>query len=148
MRTDGSDNQPLYDDRCHSLNVIGDWMYFGNSSDTNTFWKMTTRGTEGKRIVSQIGGCWNIAGDWVYYRSNDNPDKAHRIYKHRLDGTVKQQRLAEDLSLEICVAGDWVYYMQYADNSSKGGSVEKTYRVYRMRTDGSDRKLQTGPPEE
>lgn len=72
------------------------------------------------------GGLVAVQGDWVYFRSNEGGS----LYKGNLSGSVNGARIiSTDAAWFINVSGDYIYYSNRDDNN----------RLYRIRTDGSDR---------
>lgn len=104
--------------------IQGDWIYYRNSSDNNTLYKIKTGGTEKTKLNNDDTLYINIIGNWIYYTNgNDN----HTIYKIKTDGTEKT-KLNNDDSFSINVIGDWIYYNSNSD-----------YFIYKIKTDGSEK---------
>jgi len=72
------------------------------------------------------GGLVAAQGNWAYFRSNEGGS----LYEGKLSGSDAGARIVStDAAWFINVSGDYIYYSNRDDNN----------RLYRIRTDGSDR---------
>jgi len=132
MRPDGSERLEIRakdERRFHSINVIGDWIYYTSSS--NGIRKVKTNGKGMEQITDDIGYYLNVIDDWIYYiiiNDNDDDDIEDYIYKIRTDGTGRE--MLGHNGNDLNVVDDWIYY---ADT--------KNHNLYKMRTDGSENTL-------
>lgn len=101
----------------------GEWIYYQNSSDNKSIYKIKTDGTEKIKLNSDDSEYINIAGKWLYY-ANGNDNNA--IYKIKTDGTGRV-KIDNEFTVELSVRGDWIYY------------VASDYGIYKIKTDGSNK---------
>lgn len=140
-RLDGTEAEPLHQGWRHSINVIGDWVYFVTHSwyAGVSIKKIRTDGTDLTSIVeSDFIKDISVVGDWIYYADySERPYSRDynisyenflgSIYKIRTDGTEKTL-ITDEPGWEINVVDDWVYFVGHDDGF-----------VYKIRTDGTDR---------
>ncbi|MDF2883881.1 MAG: serine/threonine protein kinase [Clostridiaceae bacterium] len=101
----------------------GDWIYFSNSSDNNSLYKMKTDGSGIKKISNLQCKNINAINGWVYFTS---PGKdGSNIYKIRDNGTGLKQ-LSSDIrgDSSLYVVGQWMYYSG------------ENFKLSKMRIDG------------
>lgn len=108
------------DARASCINVLGNWIYFKNSSDGGKIYKIGTDG-KGKQKLSDTEA-YNVivVGDMIYFISNANP------YKMKVDGSIAT-KLYDKFCQSLNVTDDNLYFQ---DNYSSGVAVK-------MKTDGS-----------
>lgn len=87
----------------------GDWLYYRNSYDGGSIYKVKTDGTQNTKI-NDISSC-NITldGDWIYFRSLQPSNKFYQLFRIKKDGTE-----LKDLNVKAHkekIVGDWIYYI-------------------------------------
>lgn len=101
-----------------------DWIYYRNSSDNNSLYKIKTNNAEKAKLVNDDSLNINVIGDWVYYiNSTDNAS----IYKIKTDGT-ERTKINNNRARCLNVIGDWIYYANGNDN----------FTIYKMKIDGTE----------
>lgn len=124
MRTNGSDYQRVGEACGNCINVVGDWIYFRDTSgEYRELCKMRTDGSEYTKLLDGYIDYISVSGDWIYY---GNGNENFRFYKVRTDGS-ESTALTEVQALYTCVFGDWAYYCP-TDGSG----------LFRTRIDGSE----------
>ena len=87
----------------------GDWLYYRNSHDGGSIYKVKTDGTKNTKI-NDISSCdITINGDWIYFRALAPKDKYYELFRIRKDGTG-----LKDLNVQcyrISVTDKYVYYL-------------------------------------
>lgn len=132
IRTDGTDRTKVNDDPSSNLIVAGDWIYYKRyssedvSDDSSEIYKIRTDGTDRTKIIDEDCGKFNVVDDWIYFTKSN---EYFSIYRIRTDGT-EYTRVNNERSIGISIVNDWIYYCNRDDN-----------RMYRIRTDGSERQL-------
>ncbi len=76
-------------DKALGLNVVGDWIYYGNRSDNRRIYRVKFDGT-GRAKVSDLR-CYNMlaVGPWLYIAHYDS-DIGQSLYRVRADGKRKE----------------------------------------------------------
>ena len=73
------------------LNGIGDWLYYVNTGDNDTVYRITTDGLYNEKLSDVEDAAYvNIAGGWVYFiklKIPGDPSSLSKAYKMRLDGS-------------------------------------------------------------
>jgi len=108
MMIDGSKDSILCEDECADINVVGNQIYFVNSSKSRTFWKMGINGENPVQLFDGAGGWLVIDGDWAYY--SDLPINGCNLIRRRLDGS-EMSVVCRDFVTLPCVLNDYAYYM-------------------------------------
>lgn len=85
---DGTEKIKLNEDDSSDIKVVDDWIYYVNSSDYWTIYKMRTDGTERTKLNKDHSFLRNVEGDWIYYINNDDNGK---LYKIRTDGSERSK---------------------------------------------------------
>lgn len=111
---------------CGYIAQQGDWLYYRNSSDGNSLYKMRIDGTERKKLSNDAVYSIGVLDDTVYYSNAGGGDA---IYKVGIDGTGRSL-VTSDSAFYLNVVDDWIYYR----NSSDGDCL------YRIKTDGGNRE--------
>jgi len=107
MRMDGSEYQRIGETYGNCINVVGDWIYFRDTSgEYRELCKMRTDGSEYTKLLDGYSDYISVSGDWIYY---GNGNENFRFYKVRTDGS-ENMALTEVQALYTCVYGDWAYY--------------------------------------
>ncbi|KEI04585.1 hypothetical protein ADU80_03550 [Clostridium botulinum] len=107
----------------------GDWLYYRNSYDGGSIYKVKTDGTQNTK-VNDISSCnITIDGDWIYFRSLAPQNKFYELFRVKKDGTELQ-----DLNIKAHkekIIGEWIYYIPGTNfyDSHKG--------LCKMKKDGS-----------
>lgn len=65
LKTDGTYRTKVSDDRAHSLNIIGDLIYYS----FDKLYRMKTDGTNNMQITDDIVSNYNISNGWIYYHN-------------------------------------------------------------------------------
>jgi hypothetical protein len=94
IRTDGTDEMQIYDER-NFLHAVGDdWVYFVDYYDRNLLYRIRTDGSTEKelvvdsRMVSWIRDIYAVEDDWIYFISSwDYNNFAGALFKMRTDGS-------------------------------------------------------------
>lgn len=165
-KSDGSEKTKLCNDNAWGLNIVGEWIIYGNSSDVNNIYRIRTNGTQrGQLDKDRTRGSIVVKGDWIYYIKMDNQKLESYLYKMKLDGTNKTKLTDDRDCVYMSIRGNWIYYIN--DSTLKrvgidGGSSQQvisdevyTYSViddyiyytnlddgltiYKIRIDGSGR---------
>ena len=130
MRMDGTEQQTLTEgpDTAPDILLANDgWLYFINSDDRATIYKLRTG--DGSQL-SRVGGIHStqvqIHDGWIYWIQYDN----YTLHRMRLDGTDLQNFPVQQCH-NPCIIGDWIYF--YC------GSYPNKI-PYRIRLDGSDKQ--------
>ncbi|KEI07489.1 DUF5050 domain-containing protein [Clostridium botulinum] len=87
----------------------GDWLYYRNSYDGGSIYKVKTDGTQNTKI-NDISSC-NITldRDWIYFRSLAPKNKFYELFRVKKDGAGLQ-----DLNVKAHkekIIGEWIYYI-------------------------------------
>ncbi len=137
IRTDGTELIKIYEEEMLFLTVIDDWIYYSNSDDNHRLYKIRTDGTDRTKLNNQKSYSLNVVGDWIYYNDINAPEimqtivETGNLFKVRIDGSEKTQLTEDESAWFINVVDDWIYYSNADDN----------HRLYKIRTDGTDRQL-------
>lgn len=111
----------------------GDWLYYRNSHDGGSIYKVKTDGTKNTKI-NDISSCdITINGDWIYFRSLAPKDKYYELFRIRKDGTG-----LKDLNVqcyEISVTDKYVYYLPGIDRYDNNAGLCK------MKKDGTNKTI-------
>ncbi len=143
IKTDGTGEGRVSDDKPMFLNSFGDWLYFSGREDLKLY-KIKPDGSE--RILLSDEAVINVmvADGWIYYKKinpdrNESPDadtvggsEYGRIFKIRTDGTGRQMVSGERID-EFNIAGGWIYY----SGSTENDMFSSGSKLYRMKPDGS-----------
>ena len=103
MKTDGSENQKIFDDSVGKINVVGEWLYF--SRDGKDISRMKTDGSEYKKILKNVN-FFTVVNHKVYYTDRDTG------YLYRIDenGANKVLLIEQACSYEVVVTTDAIYW--------------------------------------
>ena len=77
-----------------SITIMDDWIYFINSADNHSIYKIRTDGTNMQKLndIPTIAIC--AVGDWIFYRSmvatGESSFIGDKYYKMRLNGSENQ----------------------------------------------------------
>ena len=130
VKTDGTNNILLNSDAItlksylqKEILVVGDWVYFNNSDDWRTIYKMKTDGTEKTKITEILACCFYVSGDWIYFSEAMNVGALRKI---KTDGS-EYTKMDDQNSYYFNFADDWIYYPRFSDQ----------YRLYKMSADGT-----------
>jgi len=127
-------NPNIYGNTTGNLNnkglaaIQGEWIYYTNSSDGNSLYKIRTDGTGRTKLNDESSLRINVVGEWVYYYSDilgDGGPVNSPVYKIRIDGTERTWLFDEAIWC-MTVVGDWIYF------SNEDG-------LYKIRTDATGR---------
>lgn len=91
---DGSASRTLIKSGAMDITIMDDWIYFNNSADNHSIYKIRTDGTNMQKLndIPTIAIC--AVGDWIFYRSmvatGELSFRGDKYYKMRLDGSENQ----------------------------------------------------------
>jgi uncharacterized protein YchJ len=125
-KLDGSEKKILSKDTPRFITVVGDWIYYSNTTDGNKLYKIKTDGKGEEKLNDDKSMYPNVNGGWIYYA---NRSKGDSIYKLRLDGSNKKM-LDKDGAKYLNISGDWIYYSNTSDKD----------KLYRIKIDGSKKQ--------
>lgn len=118
MKKDGTKTEKLRDGYISNLNVVGDWIYF---LDSSKLCKIKTDGSSYQVVIDNISANeLIIIGDWIYFTE-------HGLYKITLDGSHRS-KIISDNTAYFNIDGDWIYYSNITDKN----------KLYKVRLDGSE----------
>lgn len=121
MQLDGTDLQPVLNERVDYMCVDSDWIYYIKYGE-NKLYKVHTNGTENQLISEDYANGNMIVKDgWIYYQAWDS------LKKVKTDGTQEATLIPLEKICSLQLHGDWLYY-----NYNK---KEDEWR--RVKTDGS-----------
>lgn len=126
----------------------GDWLYYRNSADGGSIYKIKTDGTENTK-VNNISSCdISLQGDWIYFKTlvPSSSDKNYEMFRiKKSDANAVPEDLGFISNSEAFI-GDYIYYVKNrdgvykvkADNSEKPkkivdcihGGIRKNYIFY------------------
>lgn len=160
----------LCDDEAYFINVVGEYIYYTNSSDNDSIYKIKVDGT-GRTKLTDIGFINVIVeDDYIYAIDVDD----HNIYKISVDGKIVK-KINNDTALDLNVSEGYLYYSNLDDDlkiyrTTKSGfgrtkifdesvgyinvvgdwifyiSYEDDFKIYKVKTDGtSDTKVSDLP---
>lgn len=115
------------------INVIGEWVYYYNSSN-GSISKIKTDGTEGMDIIRERVLGMVVVMDWIYYSV---PQLG--IFKIKTDGTGKMQLTRDVVVLPFSIENNSIYFSlnSYTVKDSDVG-------LYKVDLNGSNRVKLTG----
>jgi hypothetical protein len=117
-----------------SIAKQGDWIYYRNSKDYDSLYKVRTDGSENTKLYEGSVRSVNVIDDRIYFIQSETlppPQTAVHIYRLNTDGTGATKLFDNSLPFntglvnDIFVVGDWIYYLNLTS-------------LMRMRTDGTD----------
>lgn len=99
MKSDGSQNQKIFDDTVGKINVVGDWIYFNRNG--NDISRMKINGSEYKVILKNVS-FFTVVNHKIYYTDSETG------YLYRVDenGANKALLIEEDCKYDINVTED------------------------------------------
>lgn len=135
IKEDGSGWTKISSDKARSLNVIGDWIYYENVSDSDDYiynnktvqtgklYKIKTDGT-GRQLVCDDNNQYflpaviSVVDGWIYF-----PDRKdnERLYRIRINDN-RVEKLNDNFSCNINVVGNYIYY----------GNMDDGDKLYRL----------------
>jgi hypothetical protein len=125
----------LSNDRISGINVIGDWVYYINHSQSNNIFKIRIDGTGEKRIndvdslyrnaTSGIENVYVMDGRIYYIASG-------ALRSITVDG-MDRRKLADETNIKFFVpSGEWFYYSKYVEDGlfriQKNGTGKTRFR--------------------
>lgn len=120
IKENGTAKTKICDDEPYNINIVGDWIYYTNTSG---IYKISTGGTGRTNLTSENARQLSVLGEWIFYvNGSDN----NYLYKIKTDGTSKT-RLNAEFTSNINISGNWIYYINTQD----------TYSINRVSIDGS-----------
>lgn len=129
-KTDGSGKVKLSDDSPYFINVIGEWIFYVNSSDDHKIYRIKTDGTEKTALTEKAVWSMMVIDNWIYFSQQYDSDKLRKI---SVDGTANTVIGNGEPEL-LCIGDEWIYYYNDEDKS-----------IYKIKTDGSGKmQLTTG----
>lgn len=126
IRTDGTGREKLNDDWILYINVVGDWVYYIEDSDSwsGAICRVRTDGSAQSVLNGDVCQDLYVAGDWIYY---EDQSKDFATYRMHLDGSG-ETLVSNETMFGMNVVDDWIYYY------TGGSGVNHAYRV---RADGT-----------
>lgn len=103
------------------------WIYYCNSADRRSLYKIRTDGSGKTKLNSDISFSINVIGGWIYYI---NFSAEGSICKISTDGKDSKILYKGERVSRLYVYGDWIYYVEISQNDPY---------IYRMRTDGTEK---------
>ena len=123
IETDGTGKTRIGDDSAYeSFCVVGDWIYYNNSSDSGKTYKIKTDGTGRMKLNDDIADGIQMSGDWIYYTNSEC-----NLCKMKTDGSSETKLSNDKAGYYFCIADSWIYYINNKDQ-----------KLYKMKTDGTD----------
>lgn len=140
-KLDGSDVEQICDFTVLSYNIVSDGWVYCVKWDDGCLYRVSTDGTQVQKITDY--GCQglNVANGWIYFATQPPKEEAAtlpEIRRMRLDGSDAQvlATFEEPQCWAICVVDGWVFFETLAPSQTKQYGID--YKLYRMKTDGSD----------
>jgi len=128
VRTDGSNNQKISDEKSKNIKVAEEWVYYCNEDDSSRLYKIRMDGTARQMLPAEITNNFCIADGWVYY-INDS-----KLYRIPTSGNDRQQ-IADPCTGIIDIVGEWIYYI-----NNRTTSRTSSDDIYRISTDGKSKQ--------
>jgi hypothetical protein len=107
----------------------GEWLYYRNSSDGGSIYKIKADGTENTKINDVSSSNISIYGDWIYFKVIDPKDDSKNYEMFRIKKDAPQgasQDLKFSSNNEVFI-GDYIYYVKNNDG------------IYKAKADGSEK---------
>ena len=124
----GNNIMVLCDDLGHSLNVVGDWVYFISLSD-GLLYRMNTDGKNKKKVSDFTLRFINVMDDYVYCSNKTSGAGGSLIRIHVDSGQdVHFVRAGSGRCEYINVYGDYIYYRSDADDGKLYKINKDSYR--------------------
>ncbi len=113
----------------HGWNVTlaGPWVYYINSKDNNTVYRVDINGKNRQQLNNVYSYYINIYNDKIYYV---NKDDSYSVYVMDMDGK-NQTKVINESAYFLNIVDDWMYY---SDRSSD-------YNIYKIKMDGTQKTL-------
>ncbi|MCY6371165.1 DUF5050 domain-containing protein [Clostridium ganghwense] len=123
-KIDGSSKIKLTDDTPFYINVVGDYIYYNNTSDNNNIYRIKTDGTGREKISEDEVQEIYVEGNNIYYINLED----WKLYRLSIDKKEKV-KLSDDTIEVGGIASDeeWIYY------TNKG--------IHKIKKDGSDKTV-------
>lgn len=144
MKKDGTQKTKLSDIGVQMIAVQGNYIYFLASVDGNKLYRMKLDGSKKQSLEDRIN-VYYLTGNKIYYTK---ADKLGILFSMNFDGSLKKEVCK--LNGRIVYANDnFIYYtepslQQLRDNKDEpieSLSIYGNGNLYRMRTDGEEKKL-------
>jgi DNA-directed RNA polymerase subunit M/transcription elongation factor TFIIS len=134
IKTDGTDKRKLNDDISYAINVVGDQIFYINTSDVSRLYSIKTDGTGRRQLNDEFVDCFCVVGEKIYYFGSkyDEESSIQSIYSINTDGTGRQKldEVDSDLSVsKLVVLGDRIYCIGSFDG------------IYSIKTNGTDKRM-------
>ncbi len=126
--TEPTGRQKICDDAARFINVIGDTIYYCNTSDGDALYSIRTDGAQRTKLLAGQCEFISVENGWIYFGGLAGKQPA--LFKIRTDGREKTRLLAK-LTKYPYIKGDWVYYVSKLDNGTlwrmpaSGGQARK-----------------------
>jgi hypothetical protein len=116
IRTDGTGREKLNDDSALYINVVGDWVYYVEDSDSwsGAICRVRTDGSDQSVLNGDVCQDLYVAGDWMYYTDQS---KDFATYRARLDGSG-EMLVSSETMFGMNVVDDWIYYYTGGDGAN------------------------------
>lgn len=151
INVDGTGKQMLCDITAHSINVVGDWVYFVYGKNRNTedkgIYKVKIDGTQLQKISSEYTEQITVIEEYIYFYCSFlyNPEEGFTegagIYRIKTDGTGREllfkvpeeERMFYTFSDNIFVSKDYIFFYKVGYND-----FGEFLTWYKMKTDGTE----------
>jgi len=128
----GGNETVLSGDYAVNLNVIGEWLYYENYSDTHIY-RINVNGGIPQKISDKEAGFLLAYKDKLYVIENRSYGDQH-LYAMNLDGT-DEKCISDDLVEQIYIYSDCIYTAGFP-----GTNPIETGSIYKMGLDGSGKE--------
>ncbi|MGE5579442.1 MAG: DUF5050 domain-containing protein [Bacillota bacterium] len=143
-KLDGSAVEQICDFTVLSYKIVHDGWVYCVKWDDGCLYRVSTDGAQVQKLTDYRCQGLNIANGWIYFATQPakNQDQeataVPEIRRVRLDGSDMQvlATFQEPQCWAICVVDGWVFFETVAPSRTKQYGID--YKLYRMKTDGSD----------
>lgn len=108
----------------YEMNVVGDWIYFGNYSDHFNLYKIKADGSGKKKLSNVRVQQMYVIGDWVYYTAEGYSG----VFRVKLDGSITERPAQLSDINNINVIDDWIF------------AWDEWHRPFKMKLDLSNKQ--------
>ncbi len=120
MRTDGSGNRLLCNERCAYVSVVDGWVYYTlletDYGDRRGIYRMRLDGSEVTRLASGICQYVNVEDGWIaYLKLTEDSSVGGYVYRVRVDGTDELQLTNNDYYTQLVIDDGWIYYLLHVE---------------------------------
>jgi hypothetical protein len=113
------------------INVVGDWIYYTNYSDSHKPYVIHKEGSFRGKLSDSYADCLQVQGDWIYFTSDSGT--ISKISKTIGSSVIPIKATTSEYNKghHINVYGDWIFY----------SNAEDAGKLYKINTDGSGNKI-------